>query len=646
MRYIAKTLTDRTLHLSDAPFTRSYCPRLRRARVVVVIDADYASERISDRTVAVCAACQTALNDRRAAERAMESNFMITDTEDRPRARPVVEPSLFDIEVPPVADAVEAVDADDAPAVDLGTPVCPQGLHIVSLPSTRYLDWWGVECSRCVPGARVGLPGEYGDKGSAYVAALGHYEEKHRLADDALTTEEVAEVAGMSFSHAQAQALGWARDGKLCEFKDGFWALDVVPDRWDVNKRVAVSRVTGLVAAGLLTVHPDVPGRRVIELSVEGRRVLRLWTRARRYGVVIEAPRDVRLPALPARSGRYPLLSEGRYIEGEVPPVVATATTAADPAPDPSGTTEGDIARLLVEVATDVARAETAYAALVSVKIELPQATWTVVRDVIEDARLKAQECERHGRASSQWETIERPATHVGSAADWLTNTAVKLGLRVADVVSTRPDTAPVDPGTEDAWENEGGLCPGVDTPQGPEDNAHEHAAHWIEMRADLGCGGTTYHAVCACGHEVGEWTARQPSISAGTLRRPLTITDAPTCTGDGFADRSGYDRTGVWEVVSESVKRAPIRLRPEVERPDFTPMCGDLCGHSVICRPAAPAVPAAVDVEADTPDAEALPVVDMEAVIAVGVPVVDVETPAPLELGLEAAPSRVEADL
>ena len=96
MRYVAKSLNDRTLHLADAPHTRSYCRRLRGA--LVVVDAGYASERIADRTVTVCTACRTALDERRAAEYAMADSFMITETA-TPVRRPATldEPTLFDL---------------------------------------------------------------------------------------------------------------------------------------------------------------------------------------------------------------------------------------------------------------------------------------------------------------------------------------------------------------------------------------------------------------------------------------------------------------------------------------------------------------------------------------------------------------------
>lgn len=95
MRYVVKSVNDRMFHFADAPYTRSYCPRLRGA--LVVVDSERASEWIADRTATVCTACRTALNDRQAAARAMEDTFMLTATAEPTRSRPVAEPTLFDM---------------------------------------------------------------------------------------------------------------------------------------------------------------------------------------------------------------------------------------------------------------------------------------------------------------------------------------------------------------------------------------------------------------------------------------------------------------------------------------------------------------------------------------------------------------------
>lgn len=127
MRYVAKTLTEQIFHLADDPHTRSYCRKLRGA--LAVLDAEDASERIADRTAAVCTACRTVMGDRRAAERAMEDSFMITEAEQRPRARPAAEPALFDLgdaaaEMLPVVGAA-AVIAAGVPVVGAAAEMLP-----------------------------------------------------------------------------------------------------------------------------------------------------------------------------------------------------------------------------------------------------------------------------------------------------------------------------------------------------------------------------------------------------------------------------------------------------------------------------------------------------------------------------------------
>ncbi|MGW2749146.1 DUF3560 domain-containing protein [Streptomyces sp. NPDC001450] len=198
---------------------------------------------------------------------------------------------------------------------------CPSGLYVVPLLSTRYRDWWGVECGRCEPGIRKALDDRWADKADAYDAARAHYELSHRAADDVLTAAELDEVAAWSwsFSAAQVQLLGWIEEAKVDEFQDGVWACDVAYDRFDVNKRVSKPRILGLLRAGLAKVLMDAPGElRAFRLTDEGRRVLRLWRRAHRHGLVTETDKDVKYEP---KSGRgrldYPWLSDGRLFPAE-----------------------------------------------------------------------------------------------------------------------------------------------------------------------------------------------------------------------------------------------------------------------------------------------------------------------------------------
>lgn len=214
-------------------------------------------------------------------------------------------------------------------------PTLPPGMYFLPLPSTRYRDWWAIRCGRCQGGMYTVLSGEWDDKYDAARAAREHYDAAHRPADDLLTEEEVAEVKRWPLSDAQRTVLHWAEHAEVAEFEDGFWALDCVPDRWDVNKRIARSRVTGLWAAGLLDVHLDGSGRRCFVMSPTGQRVRRLLSRAERQGVAEPAVKDAKLTPLPKRSGGYPLLSEGRCFKGEQRPADGgvPAEPAAVPAP-------------------------------------------------------------------------------------------------------------------------------------------------------------------------------------------------------------------------------------------------------------------------------------------------------------------------
>jgi hypothetical protein len=240
--------------------------------------------------------------------------------------RPAAEPRTGD--APPAA-------AEPAPAPAADELPWPPGVRLVSLVSTRHRDWWGLECGRCVPGVSAPLPGKWDDKGDARIAAYAHYDEAHRPADDVLTEQEIAEVKRWPLSDAQRQVLSWAEYAEVAEFEDGFWALDCVPDRWDVNKRIARSRVTGLWAAGLLNVHLDGSGRRRLVKSPTGHRVARLLWRAKRQGVAEAAAKDAKLTPLPKRSGGYPLLSEGRYFKGEQRPADDAAPTEPATVPAP-----------------------------------------------------------------------------------------------------------------------------------------------------------------------------------------------------------------------------------------------------------------------------------------------------------------------
>ncbi|MFI8178029.1 DUF6248 family natural product biosynthesis protein [Streptomyces microflavus] len=238
-----------------------------------------------------------------------------------------------------VEDAAVTAAAEPAAAPVTAGPSLPTGMYFLPLPSTRYSDWWAIRCGRCTGGMYTELPGEWNDRSDAARAAHDHYEAAHRPADDRLATEEIAELYRWPLSDAQRQVLSWTEYAEVAEFDDGFWALDCVPDRWDVNKRIARTRVTGLWAAGLLDVRLESNGRRCFVMSSTGQRVRRLLWRAERQGVIEPVAKDAKLSPIPKRSGGYPLLSEGRYFKGEkrraddpVPTEPAPASVAVVPA--------------------------------------------------------------------------------------------------------------------------------------------------------------------------------------------------------------------------------------------------------------------------------------------------------------------------
>ncbi|GHB76031.1 hypothetical protein GCM10010331_74890 [Streptomyces xanthochromogenes] len=256
--------------------------------------------------------------------------------EDEGGCCPGVEPPRPAVE--PRAEDAPAAAAEPAVTLVKPGPSLPPGMYFLPLPSTLYREWWAIQCARCQGGVRITLSGEWADKYEAAEAARDHFEAAHQLLDDPLTSEEIAEAQRWPLSDAQRTVLHWAEHADLAEYDDGFWALDCVPDRWDVNKKVARGRVAGMWAAGLLDVHLDGNGSRRIVKSPTGCRVARLVWRAERQGLAQAAAKDARLVPLPTRSGGYPLLSEGRYFKGEQrreedPVPAETVSAAAEPAP-------------------------------------------------------------------------------------------------------------------------------------------------------------------------------------------------------------------------------------------------------------------------------------------------------------------------
>ncbi|MEU7104296.1 histone-like nucleoid-structuring protein Lsr2 [Streptomyces sp. NPDC046215] len=205
----------------------------------------------------------------------------------------------------------EAVGVAKPPAVPVsgGSLTCPPGLYVVPLPSTRYRDWWGVECGRCGGGMPMGLPGEWDDKADAIRAALAHYEDKHRPADDLLTGEEAAQAAALAFSAAQLDVLSYAGQGWLAENATGFYTPEQ-RESWK-PKTFAAKRVITLYRAGFLKVlRRGDELHRQIRLSDQGEAAYRLWDRARRQDLVEAAREDNTFGVTAAQVQSYRMLKQ------------------------------------------------------------------------------------------------------------------------------------------------------------------------------------------------------------------------------------------------------------------------------------------------------------------------------------------------
>lgn len=315
---------------------------------------------------------------------------------DDPNRRPSPAPS-------PAVDQDDEQDDDEQPTA--ATPTTPPGLYVVPLVSTRWRERWGVECGRCVPGVRTELPGDWFDRAEAEEQARAHFDLAHRSLSDVLTPEEIAEARRWSFSALQTRLLGWIENGSVSEFEDGFWALDVSPDRWDVNKKVPAKRFTDLWAAGLAAVYAGSPGGpRGVRLTDTGRRVFFLWVRARRQGEVTEAPRDVRPVSLPGRAARaYPLMSRGEFFANEPRPQTpaAESTPQATEQPTPAVSAAAAPAAPAAETVTAEPATEPAPAAAAADDPAEAYAAWI------------DRQAEHSGRLAVDGPGIVGPGTHV-----------------------------------------------------------------------------------------------------------------------------------------------------------------------------------------------------------------------------------------
>ncbi|MER6520009.1 hypothetical protein ABT246_24535 [Streptomyces sp. NPDC001553] len=188
--------------------------------------------------------------------------------------------------------------------------------------ATRNSDWWMAYCSRHGPGPHAITDKRTSEWDIAELARI-HNEQHHRdpKPEDLLTDEQIEAARQFPISDAQHTVLHWVAAGKVAEYADGFFALDIAPDKHDVNKKLSRTRVITLWCAGLLNIDSigQPVGRREFTLSTEGRTVYTLWQRAKRQGHTTCADRDHAF-AIPARQrADYPLLSAGRSFAHEQP---------------------------------------------------------------------------------------------------------------------------------------------------------------------------------------------------------------------------------------------------------------------------------------------------------------------------------------
>jgi hypothetical protein len=456
MRYVAKTLSDRTVHLADDPHTRSYCRKLRGA--LVVIDPTYASERIADRTVTVCRGCRTVLDDRRAAERAMRDAFMITESAGPARPRPVVEQVLFDLgdaEALPVV-GLEAVTAAGIPVVDVeaaaeGAASLPEGE--TDAAETSSLLSGARQAGAAVDGCRGIAGGSRGTSGPGNATA-GRVRPSAEEGWEAGRPAERAAVLKGWVTSADAENYA-ARFPECVKVRDRFERYE---GEFRRSPMLSTVHVSGVEFPARWTFDGDEGG---ISITLPDG-----TTERGHWGGIV---RTVRAYVLAHRPENVVAVGEIHEREEKI----HAARKAEHIREEAAGL------RALDAVRTDANRARAAFEALrpaLSYQIdEAEEAVYEAVRAAAENAA----ECERVGqnRANTYrwWLGLSGYAEAVRRAADWLARGAERVGAAMPEVpavVSVAPDAAPCDPGTADTWEGEGGAVPGVDTPRGPQSGA------------------------------------------------------------------------------------------------------------------------------------------------------------------------------
>ncbi|MFI8928244.1 DUF3560 domain-containing protein [Streptomyces sp. NPDC053474] len=95
------------------------------------------------------------------------------------------------------------------------------------------------------------------------------------------------------------------------------------------------------------------------------------------------------------------------------------------------------------------------------------------------------------------------------------------------------------------------------------------HRYVWLCVEAEGVARILRSYLTCACmGEKLGNFGRSGPSMSQGTQRKPLGIRDASTASALGVAQRNDHSIAGPWAVVSDTLKRAPVRWDHEVPAP------------------------------------------------------------------------------
>lgn len=245
-------------------------------------------------------------------------------------------------ELPPAEAAAgahepAAGDESDAAPAPVGTtpPLVVGDNYVSKAPArARSLDLaetrWVAECDRHGPismalnkfGDPVPDPQRaeiYPMRQDAEDAAELHLADHANRDADVMTPEQIEAAAAYAFSDNQYRALRWVEDGKVYEDAKGFYAMDVSPDRADVNKNIARARMIGLWRGGFLNVYAQTPSCRIFGLTGEGHHAMKLWGRALRIGAVTEPGKDT--DHGDTKAGKvYRLLSRGEYFDNEPRP--------------------------------------------------------------------------------------------------------------------------------------------------------------------------------------------------------------------------------------------------------------------------------------------------------------------------------------